>query len=87
LAIFNGKRCEIEIIYDILSYSKKDIKKTRLLYNTNLSYSTFSKYLNFLIEKKLIESKNGNPSGNTYYITKKGKDVLDDIQDIIKKLQ
>jgi len=87
LAIFSGKRCEIEIIYDILSYAQKDIKKTRLLYQTNLSYSTFSKYTNFLLEKQLLEIKNGNPSGNVYFITKKGKVVLEDIQGIIDKLK
>lgn len=87
VAIFNGKRCEVEIINDILSFAQEDIKKTRLLYKANLSYNTFSKYMNFLLEKKLLGTKIGNPSGNIYYTTEKGKDLWDSIQDVIHKLK
>ena len=87
MAIFNGNRCEVEIIYDILSFAQDDIKKTRLLYRTNLSYNNFNKYLNFLIEKKFLGAKIGNPSGKMYYTTEKGKNLFDSIQDVIYKLK
>lgn len=87
MAIFNGKRCEVEIINDILSFAQDNIKKTRLLYKVNLSYTTFSKYMNFLLEKKLLGEKIGNPSGKVYYTTEKGKNLLDSIQDVIYKLK
>ncbi|HEC81433.1 MAG TPA: DUF4364 domain-containing protein, partial [Thermoplasmatales archaeon] len=37
--VVNTRRCEIEIIRDILSLATKGAKKTQILYKTNLSYT------------------------------------------------
>ena len=86
MSIFRKNRCEIEIIADILSIAKKDIKKTRLMYQTNLCYSTLIKYAKFLIEKEFLGLKRGNPSGGIYYTTEQGKKLLESIEDLHRQL-
>ena len=50
------------------------------MYKTNLCYNHFIKYVNFLLEKKLLEVKSGNPTGNIYYTTEKGKKLIENIK-------
>jgi predicted transcriptional regulator len=78
--IFKTKRSELEIVEEILSLAREETKKTWLMYHTNLCYSQFVFYLNFLLEKKFLEEHNGSISGtNTYKITEKGKQFLESI--------
>jgi len=49
--IFNNKRSESEIIFELLSSAQEDIKKTRLMYKVNMTYTQFTKYLDFLETK------------------------------------
>lgn len=64
----------------LLTATAKDVRKTHLMYKTNLCYNHFIEYMNFLLEKKLLEVKNGNPTGNVYYTTEKGKKLLETIK-------
>ena len=77
--IFNNRRNEFEIIQQLLSLSLNGTRKTRLMYQTNMCYSQFNDYLNCLLEKKFIESRNGNPHGALYFTTEKGKKFLDSV--------
>ena len=86
MPIFRKNRCELEIIADILSIAKNDIKKTRLLYQTNLCYSNLIKYTDFLLEKEFLGVKTGNPSGKIYCTTEKGKKLLESIKDVHRQL-
>lgn len=55
-----GKRSRLKIIYDILNEIRRNensIKPTPLLRYSNLSFQSFSKYFDELIEKELIEEK------------------------------
>ena len=81
--IFKNKRSEIEIMNTILTIARKEARKTCLLYNTNLCYNNFLEYLNFLLDKKFIEIKNINNSGNIYYVTDKGERFLNSIENVI----
>jgi len=74
--IFNNKRCESEIVYDLLSSAKNDIKKTRLMYKANMTYSQFVRYLNILEKKDLIKKKKTTDNGEIYYTTDKGSRLL-----------
>lgn len=85
--IFGNKRGEIEIIAQMLFSVKNKIKKTHLLYNTNISYSNFIKYFDFLLEKGFIEEKDGNPGGKVYQITEKGQQLLDSINKLFKYIE
>jgi len=54
VSISGKNRCELEIIAEMLSIAKNDVKKTRLLYQANLCYSNFIKYAEFLLEKEFL---------------------------------
>lgn len=84
--IFGNKRSESEILAQILTTAKKEVKKTHLLYSTNTSYSNFVKYFNFLLYQNFIEVKNGNPSGKVYKITDKGDNFLKSINKILEEV-
>jgi len=76
--IFNNKRTETEIVYDLLSSAQKDIKQTRLMYKANMPYVQFKKYLNVLKEKGLLGEKDSNPNGGKIYcITEDGKNLME----------
>ncbi len=81
--IFENKRSEIEIIGKILSTAKTKAKKTHMMYNTNLCYTHFIEYMDFLLEKNFIKSENGNPSGKIYSLTDKGEKFLDNINNVL----
>ena len=51
------------------------------MYKTNMSYNLFVEYLDFLLEKKLLEKKTSNPSNSTIYkTTEKGEQVLENLK-------
>jgi len=85
--IFGNKRSETEIIAQILFSAKNKVKKTHLLYSTNISYSNFTKYFDFLIDKGFIEAKDGNPGGKVYQTTEKGQQLLESINKMLKYIQ
>ena len=65
----NGRRSEFEIIKKILDLSKDGAKKTKLLYQGNLSYNQLKNYLLILVEKNILEINlvNDNGKSNKYY--------------------
>ncbi len=77
----------METIYELLSSSQKDIKKTRLMYKTNMSYTHFTKYLDVLIEKGLLEENDSNPEGKIYHITDEGKQLLEPLNIVLTSLR
>ena len=70
------KRNRLEIIHDILLTLKKNpsIKKTHLMYKTNLTYVRLNNYLEELETKELIAGKE-----NTI-ITPKGEQFLQEVR-------
>jgi predicted transcriptional regulator len=48
-------RSSIDIVANILEIAKDGAKKTRIMYLANLSFDQLKKYLNFLIDKNLLE--------------------------------
>lgn len=85
--IFDKKRSESDIIYVLLSEAKVGIKKTRLMYRTNMSNTQLTRYLNILMEKDIIEEKPLNPHGKKYCITEKGEQLFDPLKTVIKLLR
>ena len=67
----------------MLSSATENVKKTRLMYQTNLCYTHFIGYMDFLLEKGFLAAKMGNPSGKVYYTTKKGEKFLKDIKNVL----
>ncbi len=79
------RRSSIEIIADMLRLGEAG--KTEIMYSVNMSYFQLQKYLNFLLEQKLISKVTlGNPSV-TYRVTQKGLSLLRSIDSILETLE
>lgn len=71
------RRSYLETLYVILTLSINGVKKTRILYGANLSYSQLEKFLEMSITKELLIKK------DDYYITtNKGQTFISDFQKI-----
>lgn len=84
--ISENKRSEIEIIYQILTACRTEIKKTPLLHKTNLCFPHFANYVNFLQNKGFI-CKNYDNSCEFFKITSKGEKILVDIRSILDSMK
>ena len=69
------KRGRLEIIYEILSVSRKPTQKTRILYSCNLSYDQLQKYLKYLSHHELLGSSS-NKGKERFQTTKKGMEFI-----------
>jgi len=68
-------------LIEILRYSGKPMKKTHLWRMTSLSYDDFIKHIEFLKAKGLVgEVEEG------YVLTKKGREVYDNLRNYILSL-
>jgi len=86
--IFNGKRGELEIIYELLNLAEGGSRKTPLMYRANLSYNHFMSYINFLLEHGFLSLDSDESSlENIYCTTEKGKHLLGDIQNILNQMK
>jgi len=66
-------RKRLEIIADILAVVKGEAKKTRIMYQANLSYKLLTVYLKFVREAGLVSAQG---KGN-YVLTQKGHEFLE----------
>ena len=69
-------RGRLEIIADVLDVVKGGAKKTRIMYQANLSYKLLIRYLKDVIDTGLARKADGN----TYTLTAKGADFLRQFQ-------
>lgn len=80
------RRSNIEIIAEMLKVGENGAGKTRIMYNTNLSYTQIQKYMGYLLGRGFIsEMQVGNPSV-TYQITEKGLKLLQSINSVMEML-
>jgi len=80
----------MEIMNDILLLSENGAKKTQLLYKGNLSYTLLNNYLNYLLEKDILEEQLISDNGTInklYKPTKKGLELLNDFKKIFNTLK
>jgi predicted transcriptional regulator len=66
-------RSKLQIVADILFVAENGAKKTRIMYQANLSYDLLKRYLDETLEANLISI---NKDGKSYVITEKGKVFL-----------
>ena len=79
------RRSSIEVIADMLRLGEAG--KTEIMYSANMSYFQLRKYLNFLLQLKLIDKVAvGNPVV-TYRVTRKGLRLLKSIDGILEILE
>ena len=65
-------RSRLQIIADVLSVVKEGAKKTRIMYQANLSYKLLTRYLDDVLESGLVRCENGD----CYELTQKGREFL-----------
>ena len=79
------RRSSIEIIADMLRLGEAG--KTEIMYSVNMSYFQLQKYLDFMLDRGLIDKvRLGNPSV-TYRVTAKGLRLLRSIDVILNTLE
>ena len=79
------RRSSIEVIADMLRLGEAG--KTEIMYSANMSYFQLQKYLEFLLQQRLIDKVTvGNPVV-TYRVTKKGLKLLRNIDSILEVLE
>jgi predicted transcriptional regulator len=72
------RRSKLEMYVDILSVlaHRGPLKLTHIMYKANVNCSVLSEYLNFLIEKELVEERKAQKNRTVYAITQRGGTVL-----------
>ena len=68
-----GYREHFDIIADILNVAGRNAKKTRIMYQANLSYSILQRYLSELLAWSLVSFDGRSQS---YVLTSKGQEFL-----------
>ena len=82
----NHRRSNIEIIAEMLRVGQNGAGKTRIMYNSNLSYTQIQKYMGYLLSQGFISRMEiGNPSV-TYNVTEKGLKLLQSINNVMEML-
>jgi predicted transcriptional regulator len=74
-----GRRHRLEIVAEILRNAMGGIRKTQLVYLTNINFTVLKKYQNILVEKGLIESMDGQ-----IYTTEEGIEFLRKYEELMK---
>ena len=75
-------RSRIQITADILEIAKAGSRKTKIMYQGNLSFDLLQKYLDMLVNYELLEM-HGGPD-KSYFATQKGKQFLTDYYELQK---
>jgi predicted transcriptional regulator len=78
-------RSRIQIARDILAVTKNGSRKTRIMYQGNLSFSLLQKYLDMLLNLGLIEVR--GDSEKSYVATERGLQFLEDYSEFQKYSQ
>ena len=76
-----SNRHTLDIVRDMLSAASVSVRKTRLMYQANLSFVQVEKYLHDLLEKGLL-----NHEGDSFYlVTRKGLEFLRLYDEYVKR--
>ena len=81
------RRGEVQILMDILNLSLKGVKATHLMYKANLSYSTLRRYLYATLKNGLIKKVHVDDGSVVYYVTEKGRLLLEKLKEVQYVLQ
>lgn len=75
-------RSKLDIIADILRVAREGAKKTRIMYQANLSYKLLSRYLAEIRKAYLIRFESGK---RCYVVTQKGKKFLEEYKEYSRR--
>lgn len=76
-------RSRLRIIADILRIASNGAKKTRIMYQGNLSYKLLCRYLEEVLNAGLVTSK----KGKSYVLTSRGEEFLERFDEYHKQCQ
>lgn len=68
-----SNRHSLDIVRDMLSVASVSVRKTKIMYQANLSYVQVKKYLHDLLKRGLLK----HDGDSCYLITKKGLEFLE----------
>jgi len=74
-------RSKLDITADILNVVSHNAKKTKIMYEANLSYKLLTRYLAEALESSLIHF---DPKDKCYVLTPKGREFLEKYQDYLR---
>ena len=77
----NKNRNSLEIVRDVLSVASEKKRKTRIMYEANLSFRLMEKYLSSLLEGGLLE----RVEDSFYVVTSRGKEFLQLYEDYLDR--
>jgi len=70
------RRDRLDIINDILTVTKNEVKKTQIMYKASLSFVQLQEYLSLLKESGLIENGKGIDGSVRYKTSERGYNFL-----------
>ena len=74
-----SRRSAVEIIYEILSLCEGvGVKKTAIMYGSNLSHDQLVRYLSYLTDQGMIEARE-----RRYRLTDAGRTMLTEVAEVI----
>ena len=87
-----SRRTKIEVLLDILRSSITRHKPTQILFDSNVSWKTLSKYLSKLTENGYIietdsRTRRTKTKRSVYHITDKGLKLLHDSDSVMRELE
>ncbi|MFQ6084830.1 MAG: winged helix-turn-helix domain-containing protein [Candidatus Bathyarchaeia archaeon] len=78
-SISKERRNSLEIIEDILNVASEGANITEIVYKANLNFVRAKRYINFLLEEKLL-AKVEQDGNHVYKTTVRGTDFIDGFQ-------
>ena len=75
-----GRRHKLDVIFEILSLAQEGVRRTRLVYLTNVNFSMLRRYLNVLFRMGLIEDR-----GRMLVTTPKGVRFVEEYDEFTSK--
>jgi len=70
------RRGVVDILVDMLEVASKETGKTDIVYRTNLNFRVVRKYLDFLLQKGLIQVDGAPQTRKSYRTTEKGRQFI-----------
>ena len=83
-------RSRWEIILDILKVTAENgdrAKKTRIMQNAYLDWRNFQRHFGFLVERGFVGNHNNPEEGARYYLTERGKELLQGLKEVDEMLR
>ncbi|MCD6509010.1 MAG: hypothetical protein J7L11_01270 [Thermoprotei archaeon] len=77
-----SRRSYLDIVHDILRVALGGARKTRIMYEANLSYRQLKEYLELLLSSRMLALR-----GDAYHTTEKGRKFIKEYQELKCKLK